>query len=240
VGVSFIPTGIFLLGASNAIYENTMTYDGSSSNVDCSITKANQGKSCQITFNIDKDFSGPLYVYYEMSNFYQNHRRYVNSKDSTQLAGTQISSETTLATSCITSYKNGSQIINPCGLIANSFFNDVIYLTSNKSTPSSISLDESDISWPSDSSKFKQVEGFKSAIVHNSSVSCAAAGLPNGCKYYHDPSSGTSYRYFYPSESSYQYLYESYPNQISPIDGVTDEHFKVWMRTAGNLLCPCS
>jgi hypothetical protein len=30
-----------------------------------------------------------------------------------------------------------------------------------------------------------------------------------------------------------QYLYETYPNQISPLKGVTDEHFIVWMRTAG-------
>ena len=29
-----------------------------------------------------------------------------------------------------------------------------------------------------------------------------------------------------------QYLYESYPGIISPLDGVTDQHFIVWMQTA--------
>ena len=133
---------------------------------------------------------------------------------------------------------------------------DIIGLNANLSTPSSVSLDESGIAWSSDSTKFKQaflnlsifiihklltiiwvgltqVTGFKSAVVHNSSVSCSAAGLPSNCKFYYDSSSGLSYRFYYPSDSSVQYLYETYPDQISPIDGVTDEHFKVWMRTAG-------
>eukprot|EP01036_Dinobryon_divergens_P027824 gene27824-36659_t len=222
VGVAFIPTGIFLLGQSDAIYENIMTYDGSSPDVDCSITKQNQGKICQIKFTIDKDFSGPLYVYYQLTNFYQNHRRYV------------VTTESTLATTCVTSYKNGSLILNPCGLIANSFFTDIITLVPNKSNPSSMSMDESGISWPSDSSKFKQVTGFKSAVVKNNSTSCEAAGLPAGCKYYYDSSSSTAYRFYYPSDSTIQYLYETYPDQISPIDGVTDEHFKLYGKISGN------
>jgi hypothetical protein len=132
---------------------------------------------------------------------------------------------------------------------------DIISLVGNASIPAGLSLDESDISWPSDKDKFKQaqlhgcnaslpslkllshfllqVEGFKSAIVFNQSVTCAEAGLPSGCKYYFDQSSNTGYRFYYPSDGSYQYLYETYPQQISPIDGVTDEHFKVWMRNAG-------
>lgn len=56
--------------------------------------------------------------------------------------------------------------------------------------------------------------------------------MPTGCKYYYEASSNTSYLYYYPDEDTTQYLYESYPDQISPIDGITDQHFKVWMRTA--------
>jgi hypothetical protein len=41
------------------------------------------------------------------------------------------------------------------------------------------------------------------------------------------------YKFYYPNDDTVQYLYESYPQQISPIDGVMNEHFIVWMRTAG-------
>ncbi len=38
-------------------------------------------------FKIDQDVTGPVYVYYELKNFYQNHRRYVASRSSYQLNG---------------------------------------------------------------------------------------------------------------------------------------------------------
>ncbi len=41
----------------------------------------------QITFSIDQDVSGPVYVYYQLTNFYQNHRRYVKSRSAYQLQG---------------------------------------------------------------------------------------------------------------------------------------------------------
>ncbi len=62
--------------------------------------------------------------------------------------------------------------------------------------------------------------------------SCATEGLPDDCKYYQDPATGTQYYFHYPNDDTVQYLYETYPNHISPIDGVTDQHFKVWMRPA--------
>jgi hypothetical protein len=41
----------------------------------------------QLVFNINQAVTGPLYVYYELENFYQNHRRYVSSRDANQLLG---------------------------------------------------------------------------------------------------------------------------------------------------------
>ena len=35
----------------------------------------------------DSDVKGPVYVYYQLDNFYQNHRRYVKSRDNSQLNG---------------------------------------------------------------------------------------------------------------------------------------------------------
>ena len=50
------------------------------------------------------------------------------------------------------------------------------------------------------------------------------SGLPLG-NYLHR-------HFYYPNEDAVQYLYESYPGIISPLDGVTDQHFIVWMRAA--------
>jgi hypothetical protein len=79
---------------------------------------------------------------------------------------------------------------------------------------------------------YKQVNGFESILVTNHSITCQEVGLPDGCKTYEDISSNLTYKFYYPNDDTTQYLYESYPNQISPLEGVTNQHFMVWMRTA--------
>lgn len=68
----------------------------------------------------------PVYVYYGLDNFYQNHRRYVKSKSDTQLAG-QFTTDTAQLSSCdpliTVPGSNPTKIYSPCGLIAQSFFN---------------------------------------------------------------------------------------------------------------------
>ena len=53
------------------------------------------------------------------------------------------------------------------------------------------------------------------------------------CERYYDPNSDIYYLYWYPDNDRTQYLYESYPKVVNPIEGVDNEHFIVWMRTAG-------
>ena len=74
--------------------------------MDCTITRQNEGLPClvrrhyeiyilpaipnslpQVNFELVEDVTGPLYVYYELQNFYQNHRRYVKSRSAYQLQG---------------------------------------------------------------------------------------------------------------------------------------------------------
>ena len=46
---------------------------------------------CEIPFNtVTTEIEGPIYVYYQLDNFYQNHRRYVKSRDNDQLAGSYL------------------------------------------------------------------------------------------------------------------------------------------------------
>lgn len=42
---------------------------------------------CQVTFDVEEDMKSPVYVYYELRKFYQNHRTYVKSRSHDQLAG---------------------------------------------------------------------------------------------------------------------------------------------------------
>lgn len=92
----------------------------------------NRALQCQVTFQITQDMQPPIYVYYELDGVYQNHRRYVKSRSDAQLKG-ELADIKDAATArkqlgaCEPQlFYNGNedQIINPCGLIAWSNFND--------------------------------------------------------------------------------------------------------------------
>lgn len=94
---------------------------------------------CSIQFNITNDIPSPVYMYYRLTNFYQNNRKYVKSFDLNQLNGKDITDPNGLTLDCDplrsnpadtfvvidnvnTSVPAGSAMIYPCGLIANSMF----------------------------------------------------------------------------------------------------------------------
>lgn len=172
IGFVFIPIGAALLVASNNVFEYAYDY------TDCTDIM-NPGKlckdqfsngttpecRCQHTFQIDQDVSGEVYVYYGLSNFYQNHRRYVKSRDDRQLLGNVKDSGQECKPFQYDPKDPSSKIpIVPCGAIANSMFNDTFYMESvGTSSSSSKSASNSGIpfyfqgiAWPSDiENKFK-------------------------------------------------------------------------------------
>ncbi len=111
---------------------------------------------------------------------------------------------------------------------------DVISLRNTPSTRD-LQLDSDGIAWLYDSEvKFAQVKGFVQQVVHNLSQSCSevlGAGHSD-CRRFVDPQLTTHY-YWYPDDEAVQYLHETFPDTISPLEGVTSEHFINWMRTAG-------
>jgi hypothetical protein len=129
---------------------------------------------CLKTFTIAKDIPGPLYVYYQLDNFYQNHRRYVKSRSFSQLKGEGLSVKD-ISSDCDPintmgdlpgkTFLNGKAMTaddlkmpaNPCGLVAKSFFNDSYSLysgayTDPDSMPASAkqTINSKDIAWESD------------------------------------------------------------------------------------------
>jgi hypothetical protein len=154
IGVVFCPLGAAILSASNGVFEQEIEYTnnvppGEDPNNLCTALGSNCG-DVNVTFTIRQNVKAPIYFYYKLTNFYQNHRRYVKSRSDAQLQGdlaADISSCDPLQTF------NGAPLY-PCGLIANSVFNDTFIATLNGAV---LNWDETNIAWTSDSNKFKPV-----------------------------------------------------------------------------------
>ncbi|TRY74451.1 hypothetical protein TCAL_10090 [Tigriopus californicus] len=166
IGVAFIPIGIGVLWCSDNVKEAKQDYTecvsiGDVSGRTCAdYIKDNQTTAechCRVDINIAEDWEGEVYMYYGLTNFYQNHRRYVKSRDDSQLLGNVLSDPTTEC-SPFDKDPSGNKYV-PCGAIANSLFSDVIklnYIPSEDSTPIEVGLIRKGIAWESDKEyKFK-------------------------------------------------------------------------------------
>ncbi|KAG0337828.1 hypothetical protein BG004_007481 [Podila humilis] len=243
VGILFAPLGGLLLWASDTVAEVVIDYTncnkventfvpvpqnafsanfpGSSGNGDPpeyrsvdAVAQANnvtwQTRKCTIKFNLPAPMKKPVFTYYRLTNFYQNHRRYVKSLDAKQLSGQPRTAPELKSGGCdplATVNENGTQYpIYPCGLIANSMFNDTFDLwlkpyDINTNNNKSYILQDTGISWKSDARKY-------------------------GVQTYPDLSQIRPP----PNWSSFK---NGYSASSPPIDVSQNEHFQVWMRTAG-------
>ncbi|GAB7352963.1 hypothetical protein MBLNU459_g3534t1 [Dothideomycetes sp. NU459] len=84
---------------------------------------------CMLQFYIPDDIGPPVLLYYQLTNFYQNHRRYVKSFDQNQLKGDFRNNDTIGKSDCdpLKIDDETGKAIYPCGLIANSVFNDTFF-----------------------------------------------------------------------------------------------------------------
>lgn len=117
----------------------------------------NTTQNCILQFQIPEDMGPPVLFYYQLTNFFQNHRRYVASFDADQLVNkagyTSVSSDCDPLTTDSTTNKN----YYPCGLIANSVFNDTFTnLTSVGTSGGDYTMTEKGIAWDSDKSLYKK------------------------------------------------------------------------------------
>ena len=121
---------------------------------------------CQLQFEIPNTIKKPVYVYYKLTNFYQNHRKYVQSFDRKQINGKAVNYED-LDTSCRPLRSINGKAIYPCGLIANSMFNDTfgqVFEGYDESTQD-YQLTNKKISWAIDRKQFKKTTYNASDIV---------------------------------------------------------------------------
>jgi hypothetical protein len=78
---------------------------------------------CVIQFDVPADLEPSILLYYKLTNFYQNHRRYVNSLDADQLKGKHRTVGDLQSGNCKPVAVEDDKVVYPCGLIANSLFN---------------------------------------------------------------------------------------------------------------------
>lgn len=211
--------------------EYKVQYDGAGTPSlydDCRLSSSKPSRTCTVEFDIKEKMEGPVYVYYQLENFYQNHRRYVKSRSDAQLRGDDVSLSS-LKDSCDPLWEKDGQVLNPCGLIANSMFNGAATCglprpapppPLNRAAPpppdvftpaksANVRLLEHGIAWDSDvKTKFNNPEEFSK---------CNSQPAPSSC----------------PNDL---WINQIYPNISAPYNlnttGVENEHFIVWMRTA--------
>ncbi|KAI9509945.1 transcription regulator [Russula earlei] len=161
---------------------------------------------CIVQFDIPFNIPATVLLYYKLTNFFQNHRRYVQSYDPKQLVGQHRTFNDLKNGNCKPAATDGDKIIYPCGLIANSIFNDsysnLTFLNPPSGAPSTYSFSEQGIAWPGEARKYAEKPGYNiSEIVPPPNW---ALQYPNG-----------------------------YTTDRPPPNLHVDEHFQNWMRTAG-------
>lgn len=163
-GLVSLALGIVLLIYANDIIEVKTRYDNSPS---CS------ADNCEINIEIKKKMKKKVIVYYEFTNFYQNHRRYMKSKSNDQLEGKPFTNKemedsgdckpatTNKEMGKTQSYNKKkleeNELAIPCGLMAKAFPEESFTLKGKNS--GEIQINDKNISWKADRDKlFKNLQ----------------------------------------------------------------------------------
>ena len=207
VTVVFIPLGAVLLVASNNVVEASVDYTRCLSTVDgspCSNVTVAQSCMCNVNITVPSLMEGDIYIYYGLSNFFQNHRRYVKSRDDNQLNG-KVVSLADLSNDCKPYRSVNNTPIAPCGAIANSLFNDTFSFSDN-----SIQITRTGIAWETDHSVKFNNPPFPAGFEGNLTAAFAGTARP-----------------FFWTRNVYELDVGNLNN-----NGYKNEAFEVWMRTA--------
>jgi hypothetical protein len=105
---------------------------------DCGLGTDHSGRSrtCSFTVPVTQDMQPPIQVMYLVNPFYQNYNRYMRSVDMRQLKGRDVASRDVRCHEALVN-SNGEHL-NPCGLQAQSFFNDTFQIMVGNGTKSAI------------------------------------------------------------------------------------------------------
>ena len=164
-GIFLVAIGAICDGASKSVVEVRQRYDdlpgcapgGDNDAREEALYAANgDGIACEVTLEIPNDMEPPIYMYYRLDNFFQNHRRFEDSLPLMQLRGLGNGEDESVKCSPQL-YLEGDKdkIIYPCGLVAWSFFNDTYAIRKDQASESGelgplVEVKNKDIAWSID------------------------------------------------------------------------------------------
>ncbi len=153
--VFFILFGIIILVFTSQVKEMIVRYDNN-----CNFTKKNP---CDFTIPVPEKMKKPIMVYYQINDFSQNHRVYMDSKSDKQLNGEEVKIEDLIESGvCDNAITNedmgrydlpGDEAAFPCGLMAQSYFQDKFIIKMNGQE---INVKNEDIAYKTDKEKYEK------------------------------------------------------------------------------------
>mmetsp|Transcript_11182 Transcript_11182/g.30071 ORF Transcript_11182/g.30071 Transcript_11182/m.30071 type:complete len:363 (+) Transcript_11182:231-1319(+) len=149
MGCILLPLGIVMILENGSIVRtNDLRYDNLAQ---CDVGDFFEStKVCTVPFRVTKTIPSPSYLYYGLTNFYQNARTYAQSRSANQLMGQWPLSAAQLDTCepILDDPDTGAPI--PCGLTAWSYFNDSFTLCKDTACAQTLNTTTSGIAWKSD------------------------------------------------------------------------------------------
>ncbi|XP_015285206.1 PREDICTED: cell cycle control protein 50B-like [Gekko japonicus] len=166
LGVAFVALGLGLHFSSATIRELELDYTGLGDSrcarcANLSLLADGSTCACELPFSLAEAFPAPVCLYYQLSNYYQNNRRYSVSRDDQQLSGLSWALRDPVEECKPYRYNATGVPIAPCGSVANSLFNDTfeLYYVFSNGTKVKVPLDKRGISWWTDTNiKFRNPE----------------------------------------------------------------------------------
>lgn len=162
IGLIFFAFGIAIIVLTNQVYEVSNRYDQQA--------PAGPSSVFNVSFTLAQNMTGPVYLFYQLNSFYQNHRRYIKSMSTSQMRGNDLDASSVSdcdpviynanlsqwQKSAIKNY-NDSAVAIPCGAAARAYFNDTFSLIAPNGTLYEFS--SNGIAWSDDKNyKFKNID----------------------------------------------------------------------------------
>ena len=157
--IFFILIGILILIFTAQIKEFKLRYDD--------LCYQHLGENNTISFTVPETMKKPIMIYYQLNDFRQNHRFYMDGKSTKQLEGEEITKEdleksgeceNALTNKEIGRFSSSDQdeVAFPCGIKAKSFFND--RFLDWKISGNSIKITTENIAYKKDIEDYSKVE----------------------------------------------------------------------------------